>query len=87
MLCHAVPLPCCAVLCCCYLLCSVLTIEPVPVFRAFMEYSAARNHLTSLIELLPAVVALDTTRTYTVNAPLIAGGLGWSCCCLRVVMP
>jgi hypothetical protein len=27
-----------------------------------------------LIEVLPAVVALDTTKTYTINAPLIAGG-------------
>jgi hypothetical protein len=39
-----------------------------------MEYAAARNHLSSLIEVLPAVVALDTTKTYTINAPLIAGG-------------
>jgi hypothetical protein len=38
-----------------------------------MEYSSARNHLTSLIELIPAVVALDTHKTYTINAPLIAG--------------
>lgn len=59
---------------CCAVLCSVLAIEPVPIFRAFMEYSSARNHLTPLIELLPAVVALDTTKVYTINAPLIPGG-------------
>jgi hypothetical protein len=38
-----------------------------------MEYSGARNHLTPLIELLPAVVALNTTMTYTINVPLFAG--------------
>jgi hypothetical protein len=63
----------CLAMLCCAVCCSVLSIEPVPVFRAFMEYSSARNHLTSLIELIPAVVALDTHKTYTINAPLIAG--------------
>lgn len=71
---HAVS--CHAVSCCLLLCCSVVSIEPVPIFRAFMEYSAARNHLTTNMEIIPAVVALNTTQTYTINAPLIKGVWG-----------
>jgi hypothetical protein len=54
---------------------SVVAIEPVPLFRAFLEYSAARNHLTHLIEVLPALVAANAARPYVVNVPL-AGSWG-----------
>jgi hypothetical protein len=50
-------------------------VEPVPLFRAFLEYSAARNHLSHLIEVLPALVAADAAVPYTVNVPL-AGSWG-----------
>jgi hypothetical protein len=45
-----------------------------------MEYASARNHLTPLIEVIPAVVALNTSATYTINAPLIAGMLAAGLC-------
>ena len=48
-----------------------MSIEPVPLFRAFLEYSAARNHLPSFIEVLPALVTDDETQSFTVNVPLV----------------
>lgn len=40
------------------------------MFRAFLEYAAARNHLTGFIDVLPAVVAPNTSRSYAVNVAL-----------------
>lgn len=60
--------------------------EPVPIFRAFMEYSAARNHLTDSIELIPAVVAPDVTKTYTINAPLVTGDTPLHLCTAEVLL-
>lgn len=55
----------------------MVSFEPVPIFRAFLEYSAARNHLTSFMEVIPALVADDVERSYTVNVPL-SGSWGQS---------
>eukprot|EP00878_Enallax_costatus_P012288 GHUV01012835.1.p1 GENE.GHUV01012835.1~~GHUV01012835.1.p1 ORF type:complete len:415 (+),score=90.28 GHUV01012835.1:144-1388(+) len=45
--------------------CCVSAFEPVPTFRAFLEYSSARNHLHSRITVYPHVVASDTRKNYT----------------------
>jgi hypothetical protein len=52
-----------------------VAVEPVPLFRAFLEFAAARNHLTPWIEVLPAVVAADTSRLHRLTVPL-QGPLG-----------
>ncbi|WIA16727.1 hypothetical protein OEZ85_013381 [Tetradesmus obliquus] len=49
--------------------CSVVAVEPVPLFRAFLEYSAARNHLSHLMEVLPVLIAPEAAAPYTVNVP------------------
>eukprot|EP00775_Hariotina_reticulata_P002066 gene2066-2386_t len=55
--------------------CRAVAIEPVPLFRAFLEFAAARNHLTQWIEVLPAVVAADTSKPHRLTVPL-RGPLG-----------
>eukprot|EP00877_Chromochloris_zofingiensis_P013674 jgi/Chrzof1/8560/Cz03g15200.t1 len=49
--------------------CSVISWEPVPQFRAFFEYSTARNGLVDKIQIRPAVVVSEPGKMFNVIIP------------------
>ena len=49
--------------------CRVIAWEPVPHFRAFLEYALALNNLTTLVEVRPWAVADKAGETYTLVVP------------------
>lgn len=51
------------------LACSVISWEPVPQFRAFFEYSTARNGLVDKIQIRPAVVVSEPGKMFNVIIP------------------
>lgn len=53
----------------CWLLCRVVAWEPVPHFRAFLEYALALNNFTALVELRSSVVADRSGESYTLTVP------------------
>ena len=53
----------------CVISCRVIAWEPVPHFRAFLEYAIALNNLTAVIEVRPFAVADKAGETYNLVVP------------------
>ena len=49
--------------------CRVIAWEPVPHFRAFLEYAVALNNFTAMVEVRPSVVADKLGEPYTLTVP------------------
>ena len=49
--------------------CRVIAWEPVPHFRAFLEYTVALNNFTALVEVRSLVVADKSGESYTLTVP------------------
>lgn len=47
----------------------VVTWEPVPHFRAFLEYNRQLNHLESLIDIRDGAVAEESGKVYSLTVP------------------